>query len=214
MNKKCRALFCFILGLSSVSFAGLLKTGLPLEQLLETPNPNWDKGLENLYNGKIKWSQMPEEVNNLAKNKKITSSDDFPLLGEVNFINDGEKETGEGGYVEPGPSIQWIQFDLEKQSKIYAIILWYYHGSERAYHDVIAQISNDPEFKKGVTTVFNNDYDNSSKLGKGQDKVYKETFQGWPIAVSGKEGQNVRLYSNGSISGEMNHYVEVEVFGR
>jgi hypothetical protein len=65
-----------------------------------------------------------------------------------------------------------------------------------------------------VRTVFNNDNDNSSGLGIGKDKEYIETFQGRPFIVKGIKARYVRLYSNGSTSSEMNHYVEVEVYGK
>ena len=32
--------------------------------------------------------------------------------------------------------------------------------------------------------------------------------------VDGKKGQFIRLYSNGNNANDMNHYIEVEVFGK
>ncbi|MFZ9920920.1 MAG: hypothetical protein ACO3FQ_07160, partial [Terrimicrobiaceae bacterium] len=82
-----------------------------------------------------------------------------------------------------------------------------------AYHDVVVQISNDPAFASGVTTVFNNDFDNSASLGAGTDAPYIETQYGLLIPVSSVKGRYVRLYSQGNTSSDMNHYIEVEVFG-
>ncbi len=62
--------------------------------------------------------------------------------------------------------------DLEEEANIFGIVVWHFHKNARAYIDVIAQISNDPEFKTGVVTVFNNDHDNSSKLGVGKDLAW------------------------------------------
>jgi hypothetical protein len=78
---------------------------------------------------------------------------------------------------------------------------------------VVVQISNDPAFATGVTTVFNNDYDNSSTLGKGSDAPYIETPYGLLIPVKGIKGRYVRLYSQGNTSNDLNHYIEVEVYG-
>ena len=79
---------------------------------------------------------------------------------------------------------------------------------------MIVQVSDDPEFKTGVTTLFNNDYDESSKLGKGSDNPYVETRFGKLIDGKGAKGRYVRFYSAGNTSNEMNHYIEVEVYGK
>ena len=60
-----------------------------------------------------------------------------------------------------------MQVDLGEASSIYAIVLWHDHRYIQVMHDVIVQVSDDPEFKNGVTTLFNNDVDNSSGLGVG-----------------------------------------------
>jgi hypothetical protein len=64
-----------------------------------------------------------------------------------------------------------------------------------------------------VTTVFNNDHDNTSGLGAGRDKEYIETFDGKLFDGKGVKARYVRLYSGGNTSNDMNHYVEVEVYG-
>ena len=79
---------------------------------------------------------------------------------------------------------------------------------------MIIQISDDPAFKTGVTTVFNNDYDDSAKMGKGSDRPYVETRFGLLADAKGAKGRYVRLYSKGNTSNEMNHYIEVEVYGK
>lgn len=149
----------------------------------------------------------------LSKGKKVTSSDSLPVIGELTFITDGDKTGIDGAYVELGPNTQWVQVDLGASAKVAAVAVWHFHSQARVYHDVIVQISDDPEFKKGVTTIFNNDDDNSSKLGKGSDKSYVETNHGRVFDAKGAAGRYVRLYSNGNTSDELNHYCEVEVFG-
>ena len=149
----------------------------------------------------------------LSKGKKVTSSDALPVIGELSFLTDGDKTGIDGAYVELGPGTQWVQVDLGTTAKIAAVAVWHFHSQARVYHDVVIQISDDADFKKGVTTIFNTDDDNSSKLGKGKDLSYVETNNGRVVAANGASGRYVRLYSNGNTSDELNHYCEVEVFG-
>ena len=156
---------------------------------------------------------VPDNVSNLADGKEVTSSDDFPIIGDLSYATDGDKESEEGYFVELAPGLQWTQIDLEKESTIYAVSVWHFHTQKRAYHDVVVQVSNDASFESGVTTIFNNDHDNSSGLGKGPDQAYLETNQGKLIDARKTKGQYVRLYSAGNTSNEMNHVVEIEVYG-
>ena len=82
------------------------------------------------------------------------------------------------------------------------------------YFDVIVQVSNKPDFMTDVTTVFNNDIDNSAGLGAGKHMHYVETSEGKLVDAKGIKAQYVRLYSNGNSFNDLNHYIEVEVFGR
>ena len=150
----------------------------------------------------------------LSKGKKVTSSDSNPIIGSLELITDGEKDAGEGYFVELLDGLQWVQIDLEQSAPLSAIWLWHYHSQKRAYHDVIVQVSDDATFKTGVTTLFNNDYDETAKMGKGSDNPYVESRFGKIIDAKGTKARYVRLYSNGNTSNEMNHYIEVEVYGK
>lgn len=205
-----------LLALAAVSAsAATLKLVVPTAQLSGTPVPIV---LDNLdpYKGPQKEIQVPDGVTNIALKKAVTSSDDFPMIGELTLVTDGNKDGAEGCYVELMDGVQWVQIDLGKTSDIYAVAVWHFHSQERAYKDVIVQVSDDKDFKKGVATIYNNDHDNSAKLGKGSDKAYIETNYGKLIDVSKApvKGRYVRLYSNGSTTNGSNHYIEVEVFGK
>ena len=76
------------------------------------------------------------------------------------------------------------------------------------------QVSDDPDFITNVETLFNNDHDNSLGLGAGKDKNYIETNEGKLINAKGTQARYVRLYSNGNHKNDMNHYLEVEVYGK
>jgi hypothetical protein len=190
-----------------------LTTELPPELIEGTPKP---MNVPNLEQAPTKAPELmvPEGTALLSKGKKVTSSDEAPIIGDLNLITDGDKDAGEGYFVELLDGLQWVQIDLEKTSEISAIWLWHFHSQKRAYNDVIIQISDDPTFKAGVTTVFNNDYDESAKMGKGSSQPYVETRFGKLVDGKGTKGRYVRLYSNGNTSNEMNHYIEVEVYGK
>ncbi len=157
--------------------------------------------------------RFPAGAEIVSREKPVTSSDDFPIIGDLSYITDGNKRAGEGYYVELMPGPQWVQIDLEAEHEIHGIWVWHYHRQERAYRSVVIQISNDENFESGVTTVFNNDYENNLGLGRGRDRPYLESRYGKPIRVDGVNGRYVRLYSDGNTANEMNHYIEVQVFG-
>ena len=157
---------------------------------------------------------VPKGTTNLAEGKEVTSSDDFPVIGELEYLTDGDKDGADGSYVELGPGVQWAQIDLGAKKSMYAVAIWHYHAQARAYRDVIVQVADDPDFIENVQTIFNNDHDNSAGLGAGKDKEYVETNKGKLIDAKAVKGRYVRLYSNGSTGSDMNHYIEVEVFGK
>lgn len=157
---------------------------------------------------------VPADVTNMAAGKVVTSSDPWPIIGELDMVTDGDKESEDGYYVELGEMQQWIQIDLEAAVEIYGIGLWQYHAQPRSYLDVIVQVSNDEEFADGVTTLFNNDHDDSSGMGRGSDPAYLEKNRGRLIPGNKAVGRYVRIYSNGNTSDGLNHFIEVEVFGR
>jgi hypothetical protein len=156
----------------------------------------------------------PANVKNVARRKVVTSSDSAPILGELPMINDGERSGEEGYFVELAPGRQWVQIDLAAPQEIYAILFWHFHKTPRVYFDIIVQVADDAGFTKNVRTVFNNDHDNTSKLGAGKDMNYVETSEGKLVDAKGSVARYVRLYSNGNNANELNHYVEVEVWGR
>jgi len=79
---------------------------------------------------------------------------------------------------------------------------------------VVVQVANDPDFITNVRTLFNNDIDNSSGMCIGKDMHYTETNEGKLIDAKGARARDVRLYSNGNNANDLNHYIEVEVFGK
>jgi hypothetical protein len=190
-----------------------LTTEIPPELIEGTPQPIKVANLEQAPTS-APTLMVPEGTVLLSAGKPVTGSDDFPIIGELEYITDGDKEAGEGYFVELMDGPQWVQIDLGAEAELAAIWMWHYHSQARAYHDVVVQVSNDPEFATGVTELFNNDYDNSAEQGKGSAKPYVDSRFGKLIDAKGTKAQYVRLYSNGNTANDMNHFIEVEVYGK
>jgi len=154
----------------------------------------------------------PKSSVNVAAGKPVTSSDRDPIIGKVDLITDGDKEANDGSFVELGPKLQYVQIDLQKPLRISAVLVWHYHANPRVYHDVVVQLADDPDFITNVRTLFNNDHDNSSGLGVGEDMEYWDTYEGKLIDGKNTSARYVRLYSQGSTADDQNHYTEVEVY--
>ena len=191
-----------------------LKLKLPKPQFVGTPKNMKSANLEAPRKTHRRPPFLvPPSVRNVALGKKVTGSDTDPVIGELAMLTDGDKEGEEGSYVELGPGKQYVQIDLGDTYALYAVVVWHFHNQPRIYRDIIVQCSDDPGFGKNVRTVFNNDHDNSAGMGIGKDKEYIETYQGRLIDPRGARGRYLRLCSNGSTAGDMNHYVEIEAYG-
>jgi hypothetical protein len=182
-----------------------LFAGIPLPD--SNPPPNLDKSGKPTLEVAV-----PAGVTLLSKGKPVTCSDSAPL-GELSWITDGEKQGDDGYFVDILPLKQWVQIDLGESKEVHLIWVWHFHKQGVIYKDVVVQISDDPEFKTS-TTVYNNDFDNSSGFGVGKDQTWVETNNGRPMPVAGVKGRYVRLYSNGRSIDDTNQYIEVEVYGK
>ena len=123
-----------------------LTTEIPAELIEGTPQPI---KVPNLVKAPTSAPTLmvPEGTVLLSAGKTVTGSDDFPIIGELEYITDGDKEAGEGYFVELMDGPQWVQIDLGAEAELAAIWMWHYHSQARAYHDVVVQVSNDPELQ-------------------------------------------------------------------
>lgn len=191
-----------------------LQIKLPKPLFMGTPKNIKTPNLER-QTGRPRGKFMaPADAVIVSVGKPVTGSDNEPIIGDMELVTDSDKEGSEGSFVEFGPGQQWVQIDLEQTRELYAIILWHYHSQARAYFDVVVKGADDPEFTKGVKVLFNNDHDNSGGLGIGKDKEYIEVSDGKLIDTKHVKTRYLRFYSSGSTSTEMNHYIEVEVWGK
>ena len=192
-----------------------LKLELPKPMLAGTPKPiPANVPVEPELVNKRPDFMVPAGCVNLSKGKKVTASDKEPVVGELTLITDEDKSAEEGSYVELAAGKQWVQLDLGKSSEIHALLVWRFHSQKRVYHAVVVQVSDDADFIKDVRTVYNTDRENAHGLGVGKDLGFIENYQGQLIDTKGVKGRYVRLYSNGNTSNNMNHYIEVEAWGK
>jgi len=191
-----------------------LEIKLPKPMFVGTPKNIQSTNLEKPTGAKRPPFMAPQGTKNVALGKAVSGSDEDPVIGDMQQITDGDKEAVDGSYVEFGPGLQHIQVDLGAEHLLYAIAFWHYHQQARVYKDVVVQIADDPDFIMNVRTLFSNDHDNSSGLGVGKDKEYIETYEGKLIDAKGEKARYVRLYSDGNTANDMNHYIEIEVYGK
>ena len=193
-----------------------IKLELPKPMFVGTPQDTKVPNLEKPLGTKRPDFLAPVGTTNVALGKPVTSSDEEPIIGDIEMITDDDKEAADGSYVELGPLLQHVTIDLEAKHDIYAIVVWHYHKQAVVYFDVVVQVADDPDFITNVKTVFNNDIDNSAGLGVGKDMHFSETAEGKLIdcLAQGAQGRYVRLYSNGNTSNDLNHYIEVAVYGK
>ncbi len=187
---------------------------LPTPMFVGTKEPIRVNNLRKFSIGDRPPFLAPVGTTNGALGKPVSSSDEEPIIGEIEMITDGDKEAADGSYVELGPFAQHVTIDLVAEHNIYAVGVWHYHKQAKVYFDVVVQVADDPDFITNVRTLFNNDIDNSSGLGAGEDMHYIETYEGELIDAKGVRARYVRLYSNGNTGDDLNHYIEVEVYGK
>jgi hypothetical protein len=186
---------------------------LPRPGYVGTPK-DLPKHIERPAEGKVRKSWVaPRGTALLSLKKPVTSSEKDPLVGQLDCITDGDKEAGAGSYVELGTGLQWVQIDLGASHALTGVLIWHKHDQPSVYKDVVVQVSDDVDFINGVTTVFNNDADNSAGLGIGRDREYLESHEGKLVVVPSAGARYVRVYGKGSLDDETTHFTEVEVFG-
>ncbi len=190
-----------------------LKIELPEPCYIGTSPEYWSPTLEPEDFKAYPPIMAPKGAAIVSKDKPVTSSA-APSIGKLSMLVDGDKNYVPGSIMELPEGVQWVQVDLQSPHEIYAILLWHCYKDKWVCFDVIVQVSNDPEFKTGVTTLYNNDADNSSHLGVGMDKEYRETNKGRLMDAKGITARYVRSYTNGNCTNDMNNYIELEVFGR
>ena len=104
---------------SFTASAATLTTEIPPEIIEGTPMPI---KVQNLVPAPKQAPSLdvPDGTVLLSEGKEVTGSDDFPIIGELEYITDGDKIGGEGYFTELMDGLQWIQIDLEASHEIAA----------------------------------------------------------------------------------------------
>jgi hypothetical protein len=213
----CAAIFS-VIAFAAPSFADDNTAKVPL--VLTLPDPTLKGTPEDLPQApniepipdKPAPFMVPAGVKNVALGKTVTSSD-APFDGQLSQITDGKKDPVDSDAVEFKKGLKWVQVDLGADYNLYAIALWHDHRYIQVMHCVIVQVSDDPDFKTGVTTLFNNDKDNIAGFGIGPDREYFETNRGKIVDAKGIKARYIRGYTKGSNQGALNCWQEIEVYG-
>lgn len=157
-----------------------------------------------------------QEVN-LSQGKAVTYS--TIRSGESSgtppsYLTDGDTSLTHLVAVGNANQLVYVTIDLGQTSTIQRLKMWHYWGDGRTYHDVIVQLSSTANFSSDVTTVFNNDANNSAGFGIGPDAEYKETSAGKELVLpSAISARYARFFIGGNTVNGFNHYVELQVFG-
>ena len=97
-----------------------VKIEFPKPMFIGTPVPAELPNLEKPGTYKpILSIQVPKGTTNLAKGKKVSSSDSAPIIGDLTLVTDGDADGADGSFVELMPGKQWIQIDLEAPANIH-----------------------------------------------------------------------------------------------
>ncbi|MFC1498194.1 FMN-binding protein [Verrucomicrobiota bacterium] len=188
--------------------------------------PGWPKNLKMPGNFRGTELRRPPVIVQpstklLSREKPVTCSmGKTPILGTLDQIVDGDKRSEEENIVELSPGAQWIQIDLEKTKEISLVVIWHHYKNAAIYNDVVVQLSDDPQFKTNVKTIYNNDHDNSSGMGVGQDTSYAARWWGEIADARGKafnkkvRARYVRVYTADGAGDEPPRFVEISVYGK
>jgi hypothetical protein len=224
MSVKSVRIMMRFLGVSFL-FVCLAAAGMPAQQPklvplpLELPVPGYEGTPQNLKVPNLeKYAKRPPflapaGIKNVALGKKVTSGDNEAPPEDLELITDGDKTQEDWNFVELSRGVQYVTIDLGAMNEIYAVVFWHYYAA-RVYLCTVVQIADDAAFTKNVRTLFSNDLENKTKTGIGKGMNYVESYQGKLVDAKGSIARYVRLYSNGNNVDALNHYIEVEVYGR
>src|SRR5512135_958867 len=104
MNRRFLILFLSTLAAGALCAEDLVPIPLVLPKPLfvGTPVPISVPNLEKSSGVKRPPFLAPVGTVNLARGKPVTASDTYPVIGEISFVTDGEKDGSDGTFVEFG----------------------------------------------------------------------------------------------------------------
>jgi fibronectin type 3 domain-containing protein len=163
--------------------------------------------------------QVATRPENKALYKPVTQNGQMDSLHEYQptfILTDGyywREGASADYYIRLKSGRVWMQVDLGEQLPVKAISLQHIASSTYQFKDVIIQLSNDPSFTTGVTTVYNNDANGDAGQGVGTDPEYVEGRNGKNFVLSSPvSARYVRVWSRGSSGSSLNMYTELQVY--
>ena len=100
------------------------------------------------------------------------------FIGQDERLFDGVIDSASPNHINVGDHRRFIVIDLGDTYMVDGLNVWRYYRDVRQYRDVVYQLSTVSNFSSDVTTVFNNDADNSAGQGAGSDPEYRELPEG------------------------------------
>jgi len=163
---------------------------------------------------------VPPATVNLALGKPVTCSmEEDPYEGTLPMLTDDNKKCGQFDFVELDFGPQWVQVDLGQIETLYAVVVWHFYKNKVIYNDVIVQVADDEEFTVNKRTVFNNDHDDSTGEGKGEDTAYGAAWWGELVDLRGGNNDGslaryIRVWTDGGCADEATRFVEIAAYGK
>ncbi|MBO9607045.1 MAG: hypothetical protein J7639_13885 [Paenibacillaceae bacterium] len=155
---------------------------------------------------------VPASTVNLAVyNTAITASFLPSPVRPLSYLTDNKFDSS-NYFLPTVPGPQYVQLDLGQNVDLSKVKLWHYYNDSRIYHNVIIQVSTTADFSSGVTTLFNNDNDNSSGQGIGTDAEYYEGASGLELQFPAVTARFIRCWVDGNSVNDFGHWTELQVF--
>jgi hypothetical protein len=107
----------------------------------------------------------------------------------------------------------YAQIDLGALYDVSKVKVWHFFSDGRTYKDVIVQLSQTADFSSYVTTVFNNDKNNSAGQGYGVNAEYAESGSGKTVSFQPVLARYARFWIGGNSVDPYNQFVELQVYG-
>ncbi|MDG0792539.1 discoidin domain-containing protein [Cohnella ginsengisoli] len=176
-----------------------------------------------LYPSDSKVYADPTETNVALGHATVSTNGVVSNAASLNLLVDGDRQTSNYAMIDASTGPKWVQLDLGESFPVSKVNVLndFNPTATRTGRDIIVQLSNDPTFASGVSTIFNNDSDNTAGQGAGTDSVYLEPTDGSgkTIALSTPvSARYVRSWANGHIRTadgsikNVNTPVELEVY--
>ena len=204
--------------LGSEGFAGTLAAAVydTAEGYDEIKAESTEPAVENVAQGKTVGAYWKSDNANAATNTQRPASMAVDGINNTynNYVDFGADSRTDASYLQVDlGAVYQLQSD-ENGSLTDVIKMWRYWNGSRTYKGTVIAVAEKADFSD-QTIVYNSDTNNEMGLGAGTDSTYAETSAGKSFSLkTATKARYVRVYMHGSGSGNTNHIVELQVFGK